>query len=99
MIITTTPSVEGYKIISYKGLISAVGVNTRKLSFSFNTEKFIQAMEESIDAVKQDAFNALEEKAKALNCNAIVGVSVDLETDPSTTFILVSVTGTAVNIV
>ncbi len=98
MILTTTNSIEGFKITEYKGLVSGVAVNTRKASFSFKMEKFLETMEKSIEEVKEDAFQKLQENAVKLKANAVVGIAVDFETVPNSTYILISVTGTAVNV-
>ena len=98
MILTTTNSIEGFKIIEYKGLVSGVAVNTRKASFSFKIEKFLETLENSINEVKEDAFQKLQENALKLKANAVVGIAVDFETVPNSTYILISVTGTAVSV-
>ncbi|XCF05311.1 heavy metal-binding domain-containing protein [Tamlana crocina] len=96
MMLTTTNSLEGFKITDYLGVVSGVGANTRKTSFSFKIEKFLQTLENSIEEVKEDAFQKLRENAIKLGANAVVGISIDFETVPNTTYILVSTTGTAV---
>lgn len=98
MILTTTNSIEGFKITDYLGLVSGVGANTRKTSFSFSMEKFLKTLENSIEEVKEDAFQKLRENAIKLGANAVVGISIDFETVPNTTYILVSTTGTAVKV-
>ena len=96
MILTTTNSIEGFKITEYKGIVTGVEVNSRKPSFTFNLDKYYKSLEESINEVKEEAFQKLRQNADKLNANAILGISVDVETFPNTTYIMVSVTGTAV---
>lgn len=96
MTLTTTNSVEGLKIQSYLGIVNGVSVNTRKSSFSFKMEKYYDALEASVNEVKDLAFQNLTENALKLKANAVVGIKVDVETFPGSTLILVSITGTAV---
>ena len=96
MILTTTNSIEGHQIKDYSGIVTGVSVNSRKASFSFNMEKYYQALEDSISEVKEEAFQNLKENAAKLKANAVVGINVDVETFPATALILVSITGTAV---
>lgn len=98
MILTTTNTIEGHQIIDYLGLVTGVGVNSKKVSFTFSTEKFYNSLEQSINEVKEDAFQKLQQNAINLKANAVVGIHLDIETFPNTTAIIVSVTGTAVNV-
>lgn len=97
MILTTTNSIEGFKILEYKGIVSGISVNVQKLKMTFNMEKYYQAISESMSEVKEQAFQQLQDHAKKLNANAIVGIKVDIELT-STNYIAVSVTGTAVSV-
>ena len=97
MILTTTNSIEGFKIIDYKGIVSGIGVNAQKITFTLNTEKYYKAIGESVIAVKEQAFQELHENAKKLNANAVVGIKVDMELTTSN-YIAVSITGTAVTV-
>jgi uncharacterized protein YbjQ (UPF0145 family) len=99
MILTTTNSIEGFKIEDYLGIVTGVSVNNRKSSFSFNIEKYYDSLEKSITEIKEEAFQNLKINATKLKANAVVGISVDVETFPATSFILVSITGTAVKVV
>jgi len=98
MVLTTTDTIDGFKIQDYLGIVSGVGVNTRKAAFTFNVEKYFNSLEDSILQIKEEAFQKIKLNAKKLNANAIVGISVDVETFPSTMYIMVSVTGTAVTV-
>jgi uncharacterized protein YbjQ (UPF0145 family) len=97
MILTTTNSIEGFKIIEYKGIVTGVGVNMQKMKMTFNVQKYYAAIGESISEVKEQAFQQLRDNAKNLNANAIVGISVDIELTASN-YVTVSVTGTAVSV-
>lgn len=97
MILTTTNSIEGFKILEYKGIVSGVSVNAQKVKMTFNTEKYYKHMAESMSTVKAAAFQQMEDHAKKLNANAIVGIKVDIELTISS-YVTVAVTGTAVSI-
>jgi len=95
MILTTTNSIEGFKIIEYKGIVTGVGLNKRSLGSGFNIKKYYENLQLSVDEVKEEAFQNLKTNAGKLKANAIVGISVDIEYT-TTNSALVSVTGTAV---
>lgn len=95
MILTTTNSIEGFKILEYKGIVSGISVNVQKLKMTFNMEKYYQAISESMSVVKEEAFQQMQDHAKKLNANAVVGIKVDIELTTSN-YVTVSVTGTAV---
>jgi uncharacterized protein YbjQ (UPF0145 family) len=61
-------------------------------------DKFYNSLEQSINEVKEDAFQKLQQNAINLKANAVVGIHLDIETFPNTTAIIVSVTGTAVSV-
>lgn len=95
MILTTTNTIEGFKIIEYKGIVSGISVDIQKMKMTFNLEKYYQAIGESMSTVKERAFQQLKDHATALSANAIVGIKVDIELT-SSNYVAVSVTGTAV---
>ncbi|MBO3096776.1 YbjQ family protein [Gelidibacter pelagius] len=97
MILTTTNSIEGFKILEYKGIVSGISVNVQKMKMTFNMEKYYQAIAESMSLVKEQAFQQLQDNARKLNANAIVGIKVDIELTTSN-YVTVSVTGTAVSV-
>ena len=97
MILTTTNSIEGFKIIEYKGIVTGVAVNMQKMKMTFNIQKYYAAIGDSISEVKEQAFQQLRDNAKNLNANAVVGISVDIELTASN-YVTVSVTGTAVSV-
>ncbi|MEZ4801541.1 MAG: heavy metal-binding domain-containing protein [Gelidibacter sp.] len=97
MILTTTNTIEGFKIIDYKGIVSGIGVNVQKMKMTFNVEKYYHAIGESVSEVKEKAFQQLHDNAKKMGANAVVGISVDIELT-ATNYVAVSVTGTAVSV-
>ncbi|RAJ17861.1 YbjQ family protein [Olleya aquimaris] len=96
MVLTTTNSIEGFRIIEYKGIVSGNSFET-KTKFSFKTEKNKALMDDVINEAKEVAFQKLKSNAKNLNANAVVGINVDFETVNGSYF-FVSVTGTAVSV-
>ncbi|TXE12953.1 YbjQ family protein [Seonamhaeicola algicola] len=98
MILTTTQTIEGYKIENYLGIVTGVSVKMPKVSLSFNMKKYYQSFETRLNDIKEEAFQNLKENAQKLQANAVVGINLDIETSDSTGVILVSVTGTAVKI-
>ena len=97
MILTTTNSIEDFRIIEYKGIVSGVAVNSQKMKMTFNMQKYYKSIGDSIYEVKDAAFLQLKDNAKQLNANAVVGIKVDIELTTSN-YVAVSVTGTAVSI-
>ncbi|MBO6605347.1 YbjQ family protein [Psychroserpens sp.] len=97
MILTTTNNIEGFKITDYKGIVTGVFMNEDKLAMGFSISKYIQSVQDSIDKVKEKAFQKLKDNAKQLGANAVVGIKVEIELTTSN-YAMVSVTGTAVSV-
>ncbi len=97
MILTTTNTIEGFKIIDYKGIVTGVSINESKLTMGFSISKYLQSVQESIDNVKEQAFQKLRENAKQVGANAVVGIKVEIELTTGN-YAMVSVTGTAVSV-
>jgi uncharacterized protein YbjQ (UPF0145 family) len=98
MILTTTNSIEGHRIIEYKGIVFGHITNVQKMKMTFNMQKYYTAISENIADVKEQALQQLTNNAEKLNANAVVGIKVDIELTASS-YATVSATGTAVNIV
>jgi len=98
MILTTTNSIEGHPIQDYLGIVTGLSMNYQKGKFTFNMEKYYEAIESEVSQLKEEAFQKLKENAIKLQANAVVGIKVDIETT-STGATLVSITGTAVKVV
>lgn len=96
MVLTTTNSIEGFRIVEYKGIVTGNSFYT-KTKFSFKTEKNKQIIDDLISQTKEDAFQKLQLNASNLNANAVIGISVDFETVNGSYF-FISVTGTAVSV-
>ncbi len=97
MVLTTTNSIEGFKIEDYLGIVTGVAINEKNLASGFSVSKYYKKIQESVDLVKEKAFQSLSENAKKLNANAVVGINVDIELT-TTNYAMVSVTGTAVKV-
>ncbi|GGD17458.1 heavy metal-binding domain-containing protein [Hyunsoonleella pacifica] len=96
MVLTTTDTIEGYKIQDYLGIVTGVSSNLKK-KYSFKTEKNLEITSSLINEAKEEAFQNLKSNASKLGANAIVGITVDFETS-SAMYFFVSVVGTAVKI-
>ncbi|OAB31293.1 Uncharacterized conserved protein YbjQ, UPF0145 family [Flavobacterium fryxellicola] len=99
MILTTTNSVEDYRILEYNGIVSGTAVNMQKMGLTFNMQKYYAEISESIADVKDQAFANLKVNAEKMNANAVVGIQVDVELKSGEGLIAVIITGTAVSIV
>ena len=85
MIVTTTQSIEGMRILEYKGIVCGEvisGVNfVRDIAASFTNflgGRSASYEDELIDA-RQNALAEMQERAAALGANAVVGVDIDYE--------------------
>ncbi len=103
MLITTTPSVEGRKVIRYLGIVTGeaiMGANIFKDLFAGIRDIVggrAGAYEKELIRAKDIALNEMKERAEQLGANAIVGVDLDFETvGMKGTMLMVSASGTAV---
>ena len=97
MILTTTNTIEGFKIADYLGIVTGVAMNEETLAMGFSASKYYQKIQASVDKVKEEAFQRLQDHARQLKANAVVGITVEVELT-STNYPVVSVTGTAVKV-
>ena len=104
MIITTTPTIEGYEIREYKGVIFGevvAGVNIIK-DFKASLTNFFGgrsgSYEEELIKLRHNALKELESRAQQIGANAIVGVDIDYETlgNNGSNMLVVIASGTAV---
>jgi uncharacterized protein YbjQ (UPF0145 family) len=98
MILTTTNSIEEYKIAEYRGIVTGTAVNMQKMKMTFNLQKYYAGIGESVSEVKEQAFEQLKANAEKLNANAVVGITIDTELTTSN-YVIVNVTGTAVSVI
>ena len=105
MIVTTTPAVEGRKIVAYKGIVFGEvvsGVNFIKDMFSSITHMIggrSGTYEKELQEAREKALAEMSERAAKLGADAVVGVDVDYEVLGETNgMLMVSVSGTAVKL-
>jgi uncharacterized protein YbjQ (UPF0145 family) len=103
MIVTTTHSVEGKRIIRYCGIVTGEAILGANLfrDFFANIRDLVggrsAAYENVLRSGRDTALQELEENARELGANAVVGVDIDYEVvGQSGGMLMVSVSGTAV---
>lgn len=103
MLVTTTPDVQGKRIVRYVGLVSAetiIGANFFKDVFA-GIRDFIGGRSGTYEKVlrdaKEQALHEMQQEAFSLGANAVVGVDLDYETiGTNGSMLMVVATGTAV---
>ena len=103
MIVTTTPSVEGYKVAGYYGIVFGeviTGINFLR-DFGAGIRNIVggrsQGYEEELQQARTEALAELEQRAAALGAHAVIGVDVD-EVLGQGNMLMVSASGTAVTL-
>ena len=102
MIITTTPSIEGKKIVDYKGIVFGEvisGVDFIK-DFAAGLTNFFGGRSGSYEGelieARQNALRELEMRAINMGANAVVGVDIDYEVlGSANNMLMVTASGTA----
>ncbi|RJQ06881.1 MAG: YbjQ family protein [Bacillota bacterium] len=103
MIVTTTPTVEGYTIVKYYGIVAGeaiMGANIIRDIFASVTDVIggrSGAYEEKLTEARQIAVREMVEKATRLGADAVVGVDVDYEVIREG-MLMVTSAGTAVSL-
>lgn len=103
MVLTTTPSIEGKRIKRYLGVVNGeaiLGANVFRDLFA-SVRDIVGgrsgAYEKELTTAREIAFGELEENAKQLGANAVVGIDLDYEViGGSGSMLMVSISGTAV---
>jgi len=103
MILSTTPNLEGKKVAKYLGLVSGhaiLGANIFRDCFA-SVRDIVggrsAAYEKELRKAKDIAVGEMQEQAKHLGANAIVGIDIDYETiGANASMLMVSASGTAV---
>ncbi len=106
MLVTTTPTIEGKKIVQYHGLVSGeaiLGANLFKDLFAGITDIIggrSGSYERELRKAKDIALQEMIEEAGMLGANAVIAVDLDYETisGGSGNMLMVSASGTAVKI-
>jgi uncharacterized protein YbjQ (UPF0145 family) len=103
IIVTTTPSVEGRRIIRYAGIVTGeaiLGANIFKDLFAGIRDIVggrSATYERELRTARDIAVSELKQAALEVGANAVVGVDIDYETvGGSGSMLMVSVSGTAV---
>ena len=105
MIVTTTPSIEGRRIVRYVGIASGeaiVGANIFRDLFASVRDIVggrAGAYENVLASARETALAEMRENAERVGANAIVGVDLDYETismGQGGGMLMVSASGTAV---
>lgn len=103
MLVTTTPIIEGKRIIHYYGIVSGETIIAANVfrDFLAGIRDFVGgrsgAYEEVLRQAKETAIKEMEEQAARLGANAVIGVDLDYETvGGSGSMLMVTATGTAV---
>ena len=105
MILTTTPTVEGRTIIEYKGVVFGEvisGVNFIK-DFKASLRDIVGgrsgSYEQELINARAQALRELEERARQMNADAVVGIDIDYEVlGQSGSMLMVSASGPAVKL-
>lgn len=102
MIVTTTPSVEGRRIVDYRGIVTGeaiLGANVFRDLFAGITDIIggrSGAYEKSLAEARETALREMQDRARGLGADAVVGVDLDYEV--INTMLMVSASGTAVRL-
>ena len=103
MLMTTTPTVEGRRIVTYYGVVTGetiIGANVMR-DFLAGIRDFFGgrsgAYEEVLREAKDTALEEMSREAQRLGANAVVGIDLDYETvGGSGSMLMVTCSGTAV---
>ena len=103
MVLTTTPTVEGKKIVEYKGIVCGeviTGVNFVK-DFMAGIRDFVggrsSGYENELIRARENALQEMQSRALETGANAVVGIDIDYEVlGSSGGMLMVSTSGTAV---
>ncbi|BET40194.1 MULTISPECIES: heavy metal-binding domain-containing protein [Atlantibacter] len=100
---STTPSLEGYAIVEYCGVVTGeaiLGANIFRDIFAGIRDIVggrSGSYEKELRKAREIAFRELEEQARGLGADAVIGIDIDYETvGKDGSMLMVSVTGTAV---
>lgn len=105
MILTTTPSIEGRTIVEYKGIVFGeviTGVNFFK-DFGASIRNIIggrsSSYENELLDARRKALSELEDRARGMGADAVVGIDIDYEVlGQNGGMLMVTASGTAVRL-
>lgn len=105
MILTTTPTIEGKTIAQYHGIVvgeAVMGANLFKDLFASIRDIVggrSGSYEDELTKARKLAFFELEQEARAMGANAVVGIDIDYQViGDKGSMLMVSIAGTAVRI-
>ena len=103
MITTTTPSIEGHKILEYRGIVTGeaiLGANIFRDLFAGIRDIVggrAEAWEKELKNAREIALREMESNALAMGANAVVGIDLDYEmVGANSSMMMVTASGTAV---
>lgn len=103
MILTTTPTIEGYPVKQYLGIVASetiIGANVFRDIMAGLRDFFggrSSSYEEVLKKAKDTALQELQERAAAMGANAVIGIDLDYETvGANGSMLMVTASGTAV---
>jgi uncharacterized protein YbjQ (UPF0145 family) len=105
MIVSTTNTLEGRSIVEYKGIVTGeaiLGTNIFRDLFAGIRDLVggrSGSYEQVLREARETALRELEDQARGLGANAVIGVDIDYEnisTGSSGSMLMVSASGTAV---
>jgi uncharacterized protein YbjQ (UPF0145 family) len=86
MLVTTTNTVEGHRIVAYRGVVAGeaiLGANIVR-DFFASIRDLVGGRSAAYEKVLADArdmaIREMAERARELGCNAVIGVDIDYET-------------------
>ena len=104
MLVTTTPIIEGKRIVKYYGIVSGetiIGANVFRDLFASIRDIVggrSGSYEEVLREAKETALREMQDNARAMGANAVIGVDLDYETvGGSGSMLMVTCSGTAVS--
>ncbi|SDH03686.1 heavy metal-binding domain-containing protein [Nitrosomonas sp. Nm132] len=103
MLLTTTPNIDGKRITKYCGIVAGeavLGANVLKDLFA-GIRDFVGGRsgtyEKELQRARAIALEELQERARELGANAVIGIDIDYEVlGKENGMLMVSVSGTAV---
>ncbi|PWC10396.1 hypothetical protein B4923_16765 [Brenneria roseae subsp. americana] len=105
MQLSTTPSLEGFTITEYCGVVTGeaiLGANIFRDFFASIRDVVggrSGAYEKELRKARQIAFKELQMQAEDLGANAVVGIDIDYETvGKDSSMLMVTISGTAVKV-
>ena len=104
VILTTTPGVEGARIVGYLGIVTGeaiLGANIFKDLFA-GVRDIVGgrsgAYEKELRRAREIAYEEMQAAAREMAADAVVGVDLDYETVGQGSMLMVTVSGTAVRL-